>query len=184
MLADVFSVGSRWGRLTVIERVSVGAGQRSGYRFRCDCGTELVARPYQIRGKADPKCKKCVDIDRRGKPNMKNRIGPLERTINDQWNTFRKNARNKAPTFISKEEWLDLALSDCVYCGAKPSNVRKAAASHSEDFHYNGVDRIDSDQGYSKDNCQPCCWVCNRMKGNMTEEDFLSHIRILAARNL
>lgn len=168
--------------MTVVERIPTGTAQRSGYRFRCDCGNEVVARPYQIRGKADPKCKECANLDRKGKPNLRNRIDPLERTINEQWNVFRKNARKRAPTFITKREWLDLALSDCVYCGAKPSNVRKATVPHAEDFHYNGVDRIDSELGYSLDNCQPCCWMCNRMKGNMNEEEFLRHIKLVAAR--
>lgn len=183
MLEDVFFVGSRWGRLTVVERIPVGEGKRSGYRFECDCGAQLIARPYQIRGQDDPKCRACVDAERKGKPNLKNRIDPLERTINEQWNVFRKQARKKDQVFITRSEWLDLATSNCVYCGSRPSNVRKASAPHAKDFVYSGVDRIDSARGYSKDNCQPCCWVCNRMKGNMKESEFLQHIAVIASRN-
>jgi 5-methylcytosine-specific restriction endonuclease McrA len=40
----------------------------------------------------------------------------------------------------------------------------------------NGIDRIDSNKGYTMDNCVSCCWTCNRMKGNMTQQNFLEHI--------
>lgn len=40
----------------------------------------------------------------------------------------------------------------------------------------NGVDRIDSNKGYTKDNCVPCCKICNQMKSNIDIGTFLTQI--------
>lgn len=171
---SIVSVGTRYGNLVVIERIR---GQKRNARVRCDCGTEFDTYTYTLSGGLTTRCKSCVDESRRGKPLFANRIDPRQRTINDQWNVFRKAARKKGDNFITKDEWLDLSQRVCVYCGVAPSNCRKAAVPYAEDFWYNGIDRIDSSKGYVVENVQPACWVCNRMKGNMSHDDFLAHIR-------
>lgn len=40
----------------------------------------------------------------------------------------------------------------------------------------NGIDRLDSEKGYVKENCVPCCWDCNRMKQTLTEQQFLKKV--------
>lgn len=40
-----------------------------------------------------------------------------------------------------------------------------------------GLDRIDSSQEYTFNNCVPCCIICNRMKRNHSKEDFINHIK-------
>lgn len=42
--------------------------------------------------------------------------------------------------------------------------------------HVNGIDRIDSSEGYTLTNVIPCCTKCNRMKLNYTTRDFIDHI--------
>ena len=41
----------------------------------------------------------------------------------------------------------------------------------------NGIDRIDSTQGYELINSVPCCTICNRMKLDHSKMDFLTHIQ-------
>lgn len=36
----------------------------------------------------------------------------------------------------------------------------------------NGIDRVDSNIGYTKDNSVPCCKYCNFAKHTMSEDDF------------
>lgn len=43
-------------------------------------------------------------------------------------------------------------------------------------FKCNGIDRINSNKGYEKDNCVSCCPICNRMKLDLSLEDFYAHI--------
>ena len=39
------------------------------------------------------------------------------------------------------------------------------------------VDRIDSAKGYTKDNIQSLCAVCNRLKFTMSNKDFYCHLK-------
>lgn len=40
-----------------------------------------------------------------------------------------------------------------------------------------GLDRINSNKGYSIKNCVSCCSTCNRMKGDMTPREFIVKIQ-------
>lgn len=40
---------------------------------------------------------------------------------------------------------------------------------------FNGIDRIDNNEGYVEGNVRSCCKTCNRMKSSMTAEMFVSH---------
>lgn len=51
----------------------------------------------------------------------------------------------------------------CHYCGAGPSFVNRI---YSTPFVYNGIDRVDNDQGYVIGNCVSCCKSCNSIKYN------------------
>ena len=42
---------------------------------------------------------------------------------------------------------------------------------------YNGVDRVDNDKGYIRDNIVSCCSDCNRSKGVLSKKDFITLAR-------
>lgn len=168
--------GDRFGKLVVRDII---LNSKRNRLVECDCGVIFAGYSYNLANGTTTRCSACAIKDRVGKPNLANRIDPLQRTINDQWNVFRKHARKHGDDFISKEYWFALTQLSCVYCKSQPSNVRKAVA-HATDFWYNGIDRIDSSIGYVVGNVQTACWTCNRMKGNMSHEDFLTHIRKIA----
>lgn len=62
---------------------------------------------------------------------------------------------------LSFETFVELFNSGCAYCGCE--NAR-------------GIDRIDNEVGYTKDNSVPCCKVCNKMKIHYSKEFFIEHI--------
>jgi hypothetical protein len=71
---------------------------------------------------------------------------------------------------LTVEEFQEVINQNCVYCG---------------DNSKIGIDRVDSSNGYSIDNVQPCCGKCNLMKFTHTEEVFLKHIiKIVKYRDL
>ncbi len=41
------------------------------------------------------------------------------------------------------------------------------------------IDRKDNLLGYSKENSLPCCFVCNRAKGNMSYKNFILWIKAI-----
>ncbi len=165
-------VGSRYGSLIVIERINA----KKNARVRCDCGSVFDTYTFNLNNGTAYRCMRCANRERKGRPLVKNRIDPLQRTINEQWNIFKKNMRDKPGSDLTKEQWFSVVGERCVYCNREPSNCRKATVEHASDFWYNGVDRIDSRLPYTNGNVQPACWICNRMKGNLSHQEFLDHI--------
>lgn len=83
---------------------------------------------------------------------------------------YKRNAKNRKLDFIlSKEEFQNISSQTCFYCGefgsTSPTGER-----------YNGIDRIDSSLGYTLDNIVPCCSTCNRMKMDISQDDFLKQV--------
>lgn len=90
---------------------------------------------------------------------------------------------------LTLSEFSELIHQPCHYCGAEPStnnmwNNGAARVTANEVVKINGIDRIDSSKGYSMNNCVPCCHICNRMKSDLTTEEFLEHIKLLYERNI
>ena len=83
---------------------------------------------------------------------------------------------------LTFDEWKGLTFSDCHYCGQPPSNFKRIvrAVIESRIFHYGGIDRMDNDRGYHRDNVVPCCIKCNRLKGKRHYSEFVSHTRKMA----
>jgi hypothetical protein len=55
---------------------------------------------------------------------------------------------------------------NCHYCGDEIQGV--------------GIDRVNSNLGYSEDNCVPCCQICNEMKLDYPLSDWLKQVRKIA----
>ncbi len=89
---------------------------------------------------------------------------------------YRWRAEEKGRTFmLTLEQFRDVAQQNCHYCGAEPRNIYERD-TYNGAFIYNGLDRIDSNQGYVVGNVVPCCWTCNRAKGDMSYEEFLAYL--------
>lgn len=93
------------------------------------------------------------------------------------------NHRNKEWS-LSFEDWCDLVQQECHVCGAAP--VLREGKVHMRTgtrVPINGIDRIDSDQGYILGNVRSCCPTCNYMKNRLTEDQFFEHIQKIWRRN-
>ena len=64
-------------------------------------------------------------------------------------------------------DFIGLIKSECSYCGASPSG---------------GIDRRQSDRGYTLENCVACCSQCNYMKLDYSEDEFLAQIERIYQR--
>lgn len=80
---------------------------------------------------------------------------------------IRSNAvRRGIPWSLTKGQFIAFWQKPCTYCGGAIETI--------------GLDRIDNTRGYEVGNVVPCCGVCNRMKSNMTREEFLAHCTMVA----
>lgn len=99
------------------------------------------------------------------------------------YHSYTSTARKKGMAFnLTREQVHQLTSSLCYYCGVPPSrrrthngSVSDKARTHGE-YRYNGIDRIDSHQGYIDGNVVPCCKDCNYGKSTMTTSEFLAWI--------
>jgi hypothetical protein len=84
--------------------------------------------------------------------------------------SYTSRAKKKKIIFdLSKDEFKNFILEKCRYCGS--------FSRYSEnDLKINGIDRVDSNLGYIKDNCAPCCRECNLSKISMPEDNFFKWI--------
>lgn len=68
---------------------------------------------------------------------------------------------------LSRDEFMELWGRPCTYCGSAIETI--------------GIDRTDSAEGYTISNTVPCCITCNRMKSDLSSDDFVAHLRIILA---
>lgn len=82
---------------------------------------------------------------------------------------YRDNAVDKRKLLfeLTQDEYYAIRNNDCTYCGESGGSI----------------DRVDSTKGYILSNCVPCCYRCNMMKQALTVEDFISHVKKIAAFN-
>lgn len=146
--------------------------------FRCICllcGDEY-RRPKSSLNVAQKGCKSCCN---------KNRDDVLPGNEAAKRRAYRQHserARKLEVEPLPIEVWEELVIRDCEYCGSQPSREVMSQSGRGESFFCNGVDRIDSNFGYEVWNVVPCCWVCNRAKGSMTDKEFLTWRERIARR--
>lgn len=142
------------------------------------------SKSYSIKNTV-PSCKWCNK--------MKNTIDPvtfLKRVKHilgiqshpDMWpeckpstfSNYRHRALKKNLEFnLTKEEFEYLCLKKCIYCSRDSTQQNKS-----------GIDRINSNLGYFKENCQPCCSECNYMKGTLSHDHFIECLKRIAKKNV
>lgn len=142
------------------------------YKVKCiTCGHISIKSLRTMWSRKSSGCEKCKG---RGK------VPTLEAPINAYYHNYKKKAEERGLDFdLTKEEFNNLIFKDCVYCGAEPVEGTSIDKKHNKTgvpFKINGIDRIDSNKGYSVNNCVPCCSICNRMKLDHTLEKFKAHI--------
>jgi hypothetical protein len=95
------------------------------------------------------------------------------------------SAKERGKVFnLSRRQVAEIVRQGCYYCGRGPdkeqSRVRgaggKRLVSGREVMKYSGIDRVDNAIGYELGNCVPCCSVCNRMKRDLSLEDFFTQV--------
>jgi len=146
-------------------------------RFCIDCNKEIYNQKPCLR------CKSC---------NMKNhwktgvvtakgnsKIEFQLASFNCVFNVFKHGAKKREHDFsLSKEEFRKLTSQSCIYCGKLPEQCFKCHEGELNGvYKYNGLDRVNSDLGYTIKNSVPCCGICNRAKNTLTVNEFLSHIK-------
>jgi len=160
----------RFGRLLVIRKAGKNKWGELTWITRCSCGRESEMVGNNLRRRQSRSCGYC------GPRPHKNNDGWSARTT---WKTAYINGarRRNLEWRLTDEEFDALTQARCHYCNALPSLWKRTGRwRFTGGFSFNGIDRKDSQKGYVPDNVVSCCSMCNRMKGDISYQDFMDWI--------
>ena|SRR3990167_7754172 len=87
--------------------------------------------------------------------------------ISFHFRKYKQNAKERQLFFTLTEKDFQLMWqAPCFYC--------------KQFIKYIGIDRVDNSKGYIKENCVPCCSICNKMKLTMSKEKFIGHCKLIS----
>lgn len=176
-------VGRKFGRLTVIKDAGNDKRGTSLWECKCDCGNIKIVRYNHL---VPERIKSCGCFRRE--------IGRLEigeSGLNKLFKGYIRNSNSKSIEFsLIKEEFKILTKQNCHYCGVDPQqkingNSKKSSEESINwgEYTYNGIDRKDNNNGYTIENCVPCCKICNMAKRSMSFEYFNDWIKRIVTYN-
>ena len=183
MGSHVDCIGKKYGMLTVIEEI----GKRTNGRHRlflkcvCDCGTvALKEKSHVLRGYS--KSCGCMQVEMRKGLGGRVKKDFGEATFNETYCQYKKGARMRGYAFeLTKEQFREIITQPCIYCGESlvQEKIRPGANGT---FKYTGIDRYDNAKGYTLENSVPCCCKCNRIKTDMSIEEFEKRLTMILER--
>lgn len=176
-------IGKTYNFLTVI-RESNPIITKAGYKsrrwlFKCICGNEKSIIPNNVFSGSIKSCG-CKKSEITTECIKKYYINKYKNPVEDRyygnyayyWNDSKREFK------LTKEEFIELVNSKCHYCGIEPFNFQ-GNKNKSVIKALNGIDRVDSSKGYTKDNTVPCCMHCNRAKMDRNIDDFKNWVKLI-----
>lgn len=158
--------GKKFGKLTVIQ-VSKRSGKRGlSWKCLCDCGNKCEAYGGHLRSGERKSCG-CLAESR------------IETTgVNRLMSYYKRKSSLKGREFaLTFDQFKRLVQGICSYCGSAPMQKLKRLTSDKPQIYYNGIDRINSKEGYVLENCVTACRICNQSKSDLSLEQFKDHIK-------
>ncbi len=157
--------GQVFGKLTVVARdgwANGGGVRRPLWRCQCECGGEITTRAGSLLGRGTVSCG-CYQksaLKRDLISGAQEIIAPAQR----HYGSVRRRAAAKGHEFgLGFDEFVAVRNRPCAMCGFNEGPV--------------SVDRVDSEKGYTLDNVQPLCRVCQTIKSAFPSEFINLHIR-------
>lgn len=161
--------GQKFGGYTVLEYT--GINQK--WKCQCECGHIAYMKGNHLTAGRSKGCRSCS-----------NRLPEGQAGFNNLLSKYKTRCITHKRVFdLSEEEFKEITSSNCHYCGVSPYKESKSTYSTSENtkkhsiYLYNGIDRIDSSLGYTKENSVPCCEICNKAKRDMSYNDFINYLK-------
>jgi len=155
------------------KNIIVASQQVGAVKRTCvTCQTDFD--PYKTKFlKESIKCKVCAEKqakqDKKREDRVRNYKEEHFRNLEMYYKNYieKANIREKGDFQIEFETFTELVKGSCYYCKYK------------SDTETNGIDRINNDIGYIKENCVTACWKCNRMKHFYHPRFFIEKCKII-----
>lgn len=186
-------IGKRFNDLVILEKTDSyiciskkrnHKTMRTRYIVQCDCGVKFKAIKSFILNNKTRTCKECAY---RLRPQSRQRVSTLDRLYYLTITRRIKKFKNKLFCNLSIDEFAEIIKNDCYYCGSKPTSkeyIRNNRFAKDTIIYANGIDRMNNNIGYIKENCVACCPDCNFMKGSLNIKDFFKHIELIMRKHV
>lgn len=163
--------GCRYGRLTVLSQAE-SINHHTRWLCRCDCGNETEVFADGLQSGGTKSCG-CLRSERtRETHSLPAGIAAFNSLIHH----MKYEAKKRGHAWgITKEQVRILTQQLCYYCGAQPIQQGTSSTCNGA-YIYNGIDRINNDEGYLTMNVVSCCGTCNWAKHAMTQDEFFSWV--------
>lgn len=142
--------------------------------------TQVKPKTGRKRGKDHCGCQSKIRRATRVGCAPSNKLDDRARTLSQTVGSYKSSARAKGLEYgLSDEDVEGLIFSNCFFCGEAPSKICTLGQGLwvRDSVPVNGIDRIDSKQGYLKSNVLPCCTYCNYLKVDRDQDEFLDKIK-------
>lgn len=170
--------GQKYGKLTFLRFTGTTKGRGAVWELMCDCGNITTGVLAKVVNGSKVSCGCQIKITSARLGLLTRKFDPVVSLARRCWYTSYKG--------YPFDLFLTMSQLPCDYCGRLPHRKRKVVSCKSNQFSeiqtqatftWNGLDRIDSTKGHIEGNVVPCCWDCNRMKSDMSRDEFIAHIK-------
>lgn len=170
-------IGNTYNQLTVLEFIGKSKFRELLYKCSCSCGnTTTVVANKLVKGSI----KSCGHLRIEHARNLKlgtklpDRLAVKRKLYNE---LLGNAAKRNLDVAISLNQFLFIINTNCFYCGASPKSISRTTNNVAETIEVNGIDRIDSSQGYIPSNIVSCCTDCNHAKFELSFNDFIDLVK-------
>lgn len=166
--------GQTFNGILTVKHLGKDKSKNNIYNFKCHCGDTFTSQISDVRM---GKIKSCGCVAPQ-KSMDRYLVDPTKHAVNHLYAGYKSDAKSRNYEFeITVEEFKSMIKSECFYCGVKNSNsymdTKPRKAGNQEPYLYNGVDRVDNEIGYTKENCVAACRSCNISKHTLTQDYFI-----------
>jgi hypothetical protein len=163
-------VGQKFGRWEVIKEVEKPdniKGRNKYWLCKCECGKKRIVKGDSLKSGTSTSCGCYIAELTRNRTKYEYGLA----SVLNVYRMYKRNSKKAGRIFeLSLDFFKLITQKRCIHCGSEPNNIMKNYHNNG-DYVYNGIDRINSDLGYTEDNVVPCCWHCNQAKSDYTLEE-------------
>jgi len=160
-------IGSKFGKITITNQYYLPNIRNLKVDYICECGCKTTNKAFG-KVKNQTMCRKCST----GHNGFKHGRA----SFNSLYASYTRNAKRRLLEFkLTENELEKLTQQNCFYCGGSPNCIIRPKTVGA--YVYNGIDRKDSNKGYTLENSVPCCKLCNVAKWALSQDDFLNHVK-------
>lgn len=184
MAAGIYNdlTNKRFGRLLVVKRLP-NRNKKTFWECLCNCGKitavvgdSLTTKRIRDGHSVSTKSCGCLQKEHAIREGQKKRKPEQLSIKHDIFSAYKRRAKKKKLAFeISFDEFCFYLKEPCSYCNRYEVNLCVDKYTNQQ-LYYNGIDRKNSNLGYTSDNITVCCGQCNYMKLDYSEKEFLDQV--------